>query len=919
MNSPQTSEDLVDRLANEYIEQYRNGESPDLEAYVQQHPELADTIRDLFPMIAALESMKRDDNRESARTATLRPLDLKELGDFEIVREIGRGGMGIVYEARQTSLDRRVALKILPKQSLLDPVQLKRFEREARIVARLHHTNVVSLYGAGEHNGFHFLVMELVQGQSLGRLIKTLKSDSEQVSGLPESLRRYGTRRHWRELARIGRDAALGVQHAHERGVLHRDITPANLLLDERGNVMLSDFGMARMVSAHENAGTQTMGGTLCYIPPEVFSGQFDERSDVFGLGVTLYEFLTLQPAFADASPAEALKRVAESSFRPTLPSSVNASIPKDLETIILKSIADQPAQRYASASDLADDLQRFLELRPIKARRSSVFEHAWRWGRRNAVVAALSTLALLSLVALSILMTFSFIQARSAKLSVDAALARETRHRERLDATVNVATNVLNNIYEELVPGDLQSFVDSSAQNEGVANQAASPMLSDEMVTVLDNLLEFYDQLAEQGGDNVELMNSSATALTRVADIYRQLGQPTKAMAHYATAIKTLDQLETHQDENRGHLLQKARIYNEIGRLHHADNRQKEAIENHRRSLMILENQENQSPESRNQILYETARAHHFMGRKRTIDPSSVAVHHLSNHREPRTPWLFRYFTPDGFTPGGPKQPSKRRLRHLEQAIATIEQLPVDEQHQPKNQFLLACCYREFSDPLTAGISDQATRDYEKANQLLTDLVNRFEHNPHYRYELVETLRHQVGKQPTTEAEFDRMQDLFREALVHVENLTAHHPNVPQYSIAKMHLFHRQGHVLINYAAQFSGNERTSLVGQAVDSLQTALHEIETLTHRWPDRPSHQLWNVVVGGSLGKALIDQGDAAQAKSTLRNARQSLKDLEESSRGPSPIGRQIPAIERALRDLLRSIDRPSKPPRRRPRI
>ena len=217
----------------------------------------------------------------------------------------------------------------MPKQSLLDPLQLKRFEREARIVARLHHTNVVSLYGAGEHNGYHFLVMELVQGQSLSRLIHILKEDPEDTTEIPETLQRYGTRYHWRELAQIGRDAALGLQHAHDRGIFHRDITPSNLLLDERGNVMLSDFGMARIVSTQGTSETQTMGGTLGYVPPEVFSGEFDERSDVFGLGSTLYELLTLKPAFDDASLAEAINRVAQRSFRPTPPRAVNQTIPK--------------------------------------------------------------------------------------------------------------------------------------------------------------------------------------------------------------------------------------------------------------------------------------------------------------------------------------------------------------------------------------------------------------------------------------------------------------------------------------------------------------------------------------------------------------------------------------------------------------
>lgn len=929
MDIPDTKQDCVDELTAEFIELCRAGDAPDVESYVTSHPELADTIRDLFPMIAALESMKRDDRKEIARTATQLPLDLKELGDFEIVREIGRGGMGIVYEARQRTLDRRVALKILPKQSLLDPVQLKRFEREARIVARLHHTNVVSLYGAGEHNGFHFLVMELVQGESLGRVIQALKANKPEAIEMPESLRRYGTRRHWRELARIGRDAALGLQHAHEVGILHRDITPTNLLLDERGNVMLSDFGMARMVSAHENSGTQTMGGTLSYIPPEVFSGKFNERSDVFGLGVTLYEFLTLQPAFTDATPAEALKRVAENSFRPTPPSSITASIPKDLETIILKSIADQPSQRYASASDLADDLQRFLELRPIKARRSSVFEHAWRWGRRNIAVAALSTLALLSLVALSILMTFSFIQARSAQLSVESALARETKHRERLDATVNVATNVLNNIYDELVPSDLQAFDDSQPESGSEAIQTTSPMLSDEMVAVLDNLLEFYDQLAEQGGDNHELMTSSVSALARVADIYRQLGQPSKALAHYTTAIKTLDQLKKHQQEDSFPSLQQARIYNEIGRLHYVDDRQKEAIDNHREALNLLDAVDAPPAETRSQWLYETARAHYFLGRKKNLEASEVAMINLRG----RGPGVGRPDGPRGGGPDGPRggrpdgprgggpdwipswlRPTRpggdnnRRREHLHDAIETLQRLAADDQKRPEQQFLLACCYRELSGPNEQLEPENSDGSIGHSIELLTDLVNRFENNPLYRYELTQTLRLHEKKSPRTIADMNRTLDSLESALRHADYLTTHHPNVPQYAMARMHVLHRQGHVLTDRARDVRKKYGNDLLSQAVVSLEKALAQTEILIERWPDQLSHKLWSIVVSGSLGKTLLDLDQNEKAASVLGDAMVLLSELEPLVDRDSPLHRQLSDVRRALRDLVEPSER-----------
>jgi len=262
----------VEQLAAEFIERCRDGDSPSVEDYAARHPQLADTITSLFPTIEALEGAKREDRQTAARAATTKPLRLTELGDFEIVREIGRGGMGIVYEAVQRSLGRRVALKVLPKQALLDPVQLRRFQREARIAARLHHTNIVSLFGVGEHDGFHFLVMELIDGVSLQETIAylrtyddsllspsgtqhdsdlestrdskselaaswLLRSDAVGLSAVgreaprpasalesngavtalsasrPKASARRG-RTYWRNVARIGRDVADALQHA---------------------------------------------------------------------------------------------------------------------------------------------------------------------------------------------------------------------------------------------------------------------------------------------------------------------------------------------------------------------------------------------------------------------------------------------------------------------------------------------------------------------------------------------------------------------------------------------------------------------------------------------------------------------------------------------------------------------------------
>ena len=914
MDIPETQDDLLDELVTQYIDGCRQGTPPDSESYIEQHPEHAVTISELFPMIAALESMKQSSHRETARTATQLPLDLKELGDFELIREIGRGGMGIVYEARQRSLGRRVALKILPRQSLLDPAQLKRFRREARIVAQLHHTNVVSLFGAGEHQGYHFLAMELVSGHSLARLIKFLKEGrTNSIDNLPDSVKQYGTQQYWREVARIGRDAALGLQHAHERDVLHRDLTPSNLLLEEHGNVMLTDFGMAKRVSPNDNTRTLSLGGTLGYVPPECFSGRFSERSDVFGIGVILYELLTLKPAFNDASPAEAIKRVAENSFQPTPPSSINASIPRDLETIVQKAVAEQPSQRYGSAKQLADDLERFLEHRSVKARRISSLAHAWRWCGRNRCVVGLSTLTTCSLIAISIIMTYSSIQERNAKQAAKAALAREMEQRERSDATVSVATNVLDNIYEALIPTDLQSFDTPAIDAEKNHSSGALPVLSDEMVSVMDKLLEFYDQLADRGGDNRALLLSSAMALGRVGDIYCQIGQPDKALKNYNGALKRIEELETRFSGNVDSKIQCARLYNAIGRLYHMDDCLDQAIDSHRQALAMLETAEDPQSDQNAKLLYEMARTHYFMGRQRIHEASHIAMIELGNGRRgpsidhPPEP-ISGLGRPDHSHLEAETQEPQKEYRHvhLRSAIEILRTLSNDDRTRPEHQFLLACCTREFSDPREQVDPADTNQSVDKAIELLDDLVERFPKNAHYRYELAETLRLNDGMSPGRESATPRTMEILKLALRHADILVTQHPNEPQYAMTRMHVLHRTGHVLLNQARSndLKPGEETKLIKKAVSSLSKAETQTKVLLERWPNQSNYRLWTIVVQGSLAKALLKLDKKIEALVCLKRASDLLNELEPLKKENPQFDRQLPAVRSTLDNLVR---------------
>ncbi len=306
---------------------------------------------------------------------------LPAIPGFRILREIGRGGMGVVYEAEDQQLNRRVALKVLATHTLNQPNQVQRFDREARAAARLHHSHIVPVFGVGHQNGCHYYAMQYIEGVSLDRVIDELRKirdghdesgrspSASECPGLTALMAEDG--RPDRGVGRIGLQVAEALRYAHAHGVLHRDIKPSNLLLDASGNVWLADFGLAKAPEAEDLTGTGDVLGTIRYMAPERFRGRYDERSDVYGLGSTLYELVALRPAFEAADRFELIEEVRRA--EPVPLSKRAPDVSRDLETIIHKAIEPEPDRRYAGAGALAEDLRRFLEDRPIRARRVSI------------------------------------------------------------------------------------------------------------------------------------------------------------------------------------------------------------------------------------------------------------------------------------------------------------------------------------------------------------------------------------------------------------------------------------------------------------------------------------------------------------------------------------------------------------------
>ncbi len=406
-------ESLIGGIAEDYLQRLCNGEEPDVEEFERKYPEAADVLRQILPALEVVAAGSGADWSGSDSSAVKKPDTPEVLGDFRIVRQIGRGGMGVVYEAEQVSVGRRVALKILPFAALLSETRLERFRTESTAAARLQHSGIVQVYSVGCERGIHFYAMQLVDGPSLTDVIADLRqsplpdTDQQQdsadtiVAGQAELLTRDDDDGHYRAVARIGREAAESLQYAHENGVLHRDIKPSNLLLDAAGHVWIADFGLARVDDATQLTRTGDILGTLRYMSPEQATGEhgkIDARSDVYGLGATLYELATLRPAFDSEDRRDISRQITAGHL--VAPHTVDDRIPKPLSYIISKAMACQIDERYQSAQELADDLQRFLDGEPVTATPPSLWRRSQAWARRHRL-ASISLVGLLILVLL--------------------------------------------------------------------------------------------------------------------------------------------------------------------------------------------------------------------------------------------------------------------------------------------------------------------------------------------------------------------------------------------------------------------------------------------------------------------------------------------------------------------------------------
>ena len=753
--------DPLDVVAEEFATRHRQGEHPSVAEYVQRYPELAEQLQELLPAVAAMERLRR--HKETVLAAhsggglASRVPPRQRLGDCRIVREIGRGGMGVVYEAIQETLDRRVALKVLPPGMVASQRAQQRFEREARTAARLHHTNIVPVFGVGQEDGIAYYVMQYIEGRSLAELIGGWRATTTGWGGTrPRTARPAGlsgtesfagrapamapgddatppraaaestepnrlppavplppvdpsdTPRYCRWVAQVGIQAAEALQYAHAHGVLHRDIKPANLLIDAQQTVWITDFGVARPDDEEELTHSGDVVGTLRYMAPEQLNGSPEPRSDIYALGLSLYELVALRPAFDETHRSRLLRQVMEGEVTPL--SRVRPGVPRDLETIIATAIAREPNQRYATAGELADDLRRFLDDQPIRARRIGALERCWRWCRRHRAVAALSGLALMLLVFAAAIGWLGYLQTTAALAQAEAA----TR---RAEANLELSLEAFETIFNRLAGRDALAALPDDPEMDWPLPSVPS----EHDLALLEELLRFYERYAEGNRTNRRLRASTAQAYRRVGAIQRKLGRSEESEDALRRALAAYEELAAEEGGGPAYAAEIAAAWTELGLVYQASGRFDEARKAFEEALRRAEEV------SSEQGLLERIRAHNFLGRT-----------------------LAFFFGPDRMRgargKGGRERPSwsersGEAIEHHREALRLAQALVERSPQNPEFRFALACCYEYLSGWMAWRNPEEGAKANAEAIRLLRALSAEHPGVAAYRRELAECL----------------------------------------------------------------------------------------------------------------------------------------------------------------------------------
>jgi serine/threonine-protein kinase len=712
------------------------------------------------------------------------------LGDFRIVREVGRGGMGVVYEAVQESLGRHVALKVFAPWMAAKPKHIERFQREARAAARLHHTNIVPVFGVGEHDGVLYYAMQFIQGQGLDAILQELRhlrsapkpdgagpappeptrsaplaatvarslltgrfanpatetgGDGTAAGSLAAGLELAEASRapapagpssdasQWasqpgasyaRTIARVGLQVAEALAHAHGQGVLHRDIKPSNLLLDVEGNVWVTDFGLAKSDDTEALTEAGDIVGTVRYMAPERFRGEGDGRADVYALGLTLYELLTLRPAFDSSDRLQLIERI--QSEDPPRPRALDSRIPRDLETIVLKAISKEPQGRYASAAALGEDLRRFEAGETVRARPVGWHERLWRWCRREPALAALALTLIAGFIGVATQWRRAELHLREAlhqrtwaesnlKEAVQQRGRAEENRRKQMEANsalllANARERTASRRAQERFDAAMSALkkIEDISKNEALLREPQLEGLRAELLqTALDFYSKFQASLEEDGSP--EAWSDLAEAYARAAELTLQLDRQDEALAAYRRALAMVERMAAATPDGPETRFALARCHTRIGFTLRMMGRAAEALESYGQGRAIQESLARDDPgvaryrEHLSWTLSQLGVTEQDLGHTaEAIDlhRQAVEIHDgLVRHQPGNSTyhndlgWCWRYLSQALASAGD----LGAALRSAERAVALFEELVRDDRRDVEIRWRLARCLDEM------------------------------------------------------------------------------------------------------------------------------------------------------------------------------------------------------------------------------
>ncbi len=537
-DNPSSLDDDDDARLVEILDQYlinvEQGVRPSIESIISQHADLAIPLREAFEALNLLRSMDTVPASSPANAGTTAHPLPNRLDDFELGDELGRGAAGIVYSARQVSIDRPVAIKVLAFCSALNTDRVERFYREATAVALLNHPHIVSVIGVGCCEGTHYYAMNRVDGASLDQRIEAARNSNTADANESLALAIVGDDR-FRRIASFMADAADAIAHAHEAGIIHRDIKPSNLLLSDEGHVWVADFGLARIGSEGNLTRSGDLVGTIRYMSPEQASGRsdlIDARTDIYSLGATLYELVILRPTFEGTDSASLLHAVQTS--EPATPRSIDRTIPKALEIIIRRAMRRSPSERYATASDLAADLRRFAHGSPILASRVTLAERWIGYAREHSAFVAAAFL--LAMIAVAASVTHSVILARQQAETKRLLSLSQANYMQARRAVDTLGADVAGRLM-------------------------AIPQATEIRQDILAETLSYYETFIADANDDTSLIGDVAKTRLKIAQLVRSSGNAfAEAEDAYLRSIDALRFLnEQSMDADAGILLVQA------------------------------------------------------------------------------------------------------------------------------------------------------------------------------------------------------------------------------------------------------------------------------------------------------------------------------------------------------------------------